>query len=604
MREAASGDVGYPLAMAINAEIAELFDRMAAALELLGENRFRAIAYSKAARALTEISDDVAVLACEPPRLLQIGGIGKDLASQICEYVETGHIARVEKILTEIPPGVLELVRIPGVGPKTAASLWKDGGVTSVADLKAKLETDELESMPRMGAKTLEKLKKAIAFAESGGQRVRIGDALPVAEFFIGELRKLPAVKRIDYCGSLRRGVETIGDIDILVGCDTPANDAQEIAETFSKLSAVREVLAAGATKSSIRTAAGMQVDLRIVNTSEYGAALMYFTGSKQHNVVLRQRAIDMDMKLNEYGLWPAGAPEERAAAVAADTEANIYQKLRLQFIPPEMREDRGEVDVADQGELPRLVEIGDIRCDLHAHTTASDGVWTIDQWAEFGKARGYHTVAVTDHSVSQYQARGLNVERMLRQIEDVREARKRVSGINILVGTEVDILADGSLDYPDEVLAQLDVVVASPHAALTQEGKPATARLIRAIENPYVHIIGHPTGRLVLRRPGIDPDMQAVIKAAAATGTALEINANYHRLDLRDTHAKAAIEAGVKLAINTDAHAPSDVDHLMYGILTARRAWARAEDVVNCLDAEALKTWLKAKRTHMGRES
>jgi DNA polymerase (family 10) len=371
--------------------------------------------------------------------------------------------------------------------------------------------------------------------------------------------------------------------------------DADPISDAFSKLEIVDDVLLKGSTKTSVRTSNGVQVDLRIVKSDSYGAALMYFTGSKEHNVKLRERALAMGMTLNEYELTDKAS----GRCVASRSEEEVYAAMKLPWIAPELREDRGEITLAANKQLPLLIHRSDILCDLHTHTSASDGRWSIRQLAAAAMDRGYHTVAITDHSKGQAQAHGLSIKRLEQQIQEVHDvAAEMQDRINVLAGSEVDILADGKLDYPDSLLRQLDIVVASPHAALTQEPAQCTKRLLKAIGNRYVTIIVHPTGRIVNRREGLHPDMPALFKAAAARGIALEVNANHHRLDLRDTHARAAIEAGVKLAINTDAHGPADFDELRYGLLTARRAGATANDVVNTLDAKSLRNWIAAARS------
>ncbi|MBI1368078.1 MAG: DNA polymerase/3'-5' exonuclease PolX [Planctomycetes bacterium] len=587
--------------MSINTQIAEQFEKMAAALELTGANRFRTAAYQRGARVLDEMAEDIAERATDVKNLTALDGIGKGLAEHILEFVQTGHIKEIDDTVKQVPPGVMAMMNIPGLGPKTIAMLWKDAGIESIANLKKALEAGKLDDLPRMGAKTIENLRKSIAFAEASGDRVNIADAMNVAEPIVEHMRKVKGVTQADYAGSLRRGRETIGDIDVLVACKDPQKQGESIGEAFRAMDKVEQVLAQGATKSSVRIEGGLQVDLRIVSEDEYGAALLYFTGSKEHNIRLRERAIKRGLSLNEYGLWRED-DEQKTKPVAAKTEESIYKKLDLQFIPPRMREDRGEIDAADKGTIPTLIELSDIKAELHAHTTASDGLWSIEELAEAAKRRGFHTVAVTDHSASSVIANGLDAKRLEKHIEAVHAANKNIKGITILAGSEVDILADGKLDYPDELLAELDIVVASPHVALTQEPNKATARLLAAIENPYVHILGHPTGRLVGRREGLSPDMAKLIKAAADTGTALEINAHHYRLDLRDVHARAAIEAGVKLAIDCDAHGPADLDELRYGILTAQRAWVTADDVVNCMTAAALKKWLTAKRDKMAK--
>lgn len=573
-----------------NARLAALFQEMADVTELLGGNRFRVIAFQKAARVLGELTQDVSEV--DPNELENIEGIGQGTADRISEFLETGQIAEHQDLIADVPPGVIRLLDIPGLGPKSVATLWKQGGVTDTDTLKKKLESGELEELPRMGKKTLANIQRNLAFAETTGQRARIGEALPLAHWFVEQLRKVKHVKDVAYAGSLRRGKETIGDLDLLVAADP--KHAAAISDAFAELEVVQDVLLKGETKTSVRTRQGLQADLRIVEPDSYGAALLYFTGSKDHNVRLRERAQGRGMKLSEYGLFKEGSDKP----AAGKTEAEVYEKLGLSWIAPEMREDRGEIALMEKGQVPRLIELTDIQCELHAHTTASDGVWSIRELAAAAADRGFHTVAVTDHSRGQVQAHGLSIERLEEHIAAVREVAAQMKDrITVLAGSEVDILADGKLDYPDSVLKQLDIVVASPHSALSQDSAKATKRLIKAIGNRYVTILGHPTGRIVNRREGLHPDMTEVIAAAADRGIALEINANYHRLDLRDTHARAALEAGVKLAINTDAHGPADLDQLLYGLLTARRAGATKDDVINTLSKTALAKWIKATR-------
>jgi DNA polymerase (family 10) len=589
-----------------NRQLAAIFQQMADVTELLGGDRFRVNAFSKAARVLGDLTDDLAAIGPDEKKLTALPGIGKGTAQRIAEYLRTGRVTDHDELMGQVPKGVLAMLEIPGLGPKTVALLWREGGVESIADLKAALATDRLAELPGLGPRKLENLRKSLAFAEQAGQRVRLGQAMPVAIWFVQQLRRVAGVQRCEYAGSLRRGRETIGDIDVIVGCDE--GQAAAIAEAFVGLEPVADVLLQGSTKTSVRTtpdAGGLQVDLRIVRPGQFGAALMYFTGSKDHNVRLRERAIAQGLRLNEYGLWRAGSTPEPAAEegapaepVAAATEQEVFETLGLPWIPPELREDRGEIALAERGELPELVTAGDIVAELHAHTDASDGRWSMRELVEAAIDRGFHTVAITDHSRSQVQAHGLSIERLEAQIAAIRElAEAYADRIRVLAGSEVDILADGKLDYPDSLLKQLDVVVASPHSALTQDAKKATRRLLKAMENRYVTVLGHPTGRLVGRREGLAPDMSAVIRAARQRGIALEINANHYRLDLRDTHARAALDAGVRLAINTDAHGPGDLDELRYGVLTARRAGATAGHVVNCLSASALERWLKSTR-------
>jgi len=589
----------------VNTKLSRIFQQMADVLEVLGANRFKVIAFQKASRVIGELTEDVAGM--DGKALRAVEGIGKGMADRIEAFVETGELAEAAELMAKVPSGVVDMLDVPGLGPKTVSLLWREAGLSDLDELTKALGTGELEALPGFGKKKIENIRKNLAFAKEAGKRARIGKAMPLAWWFIDQLKGLKKVKRIDFAGSLRRGKETIGDVDLLVAAD--GGDAGAIMEAFVALEPVTDVIAQGKTKSSVRTGessgisgGGMQVDLRVVPAESYGSALMYFTGSKEHNVRLRERAISMGMKLNEWGLTKQDTDE----VIAGGTEEDVFKALGLAWVPPELREDRGEVALAEQtyiagdgiAGLPDLIEVSDIRAELHTHTTASDGMWTIEQLATAAAECGFHTVAITDHSKGQVQANGLSDERLEKHIAAVRRvAEKLKNKIVVLAGSEVDILTDGRLDYPDSLLKELDVVVASPHAALSQEPAKCTARFLKAMENPYVTIMGHPTGRLIGRREGLSPDMGALFRAAAARGIAMEINANHWRLDLRDTHARAAIAAGVKLAINTDAHGPADLDQLQYGILTARRAGVTKNDVVNCMTQAGLAKWLKSMR-------
>ena len=581
--------------MRVNNELARIFAEMAVILELTGADRFRVAAHDRAGRALNDLAVDVGTLATSEKSLTAIDGIGASSAKKIMEYAESGAVSAHRALLGKVPPGLLDVLKIPGLGPKTVKVLWKEGGVTDLNSLARRLESGELERLPRMGAKTVENIRASMRFAAQSGGRVRLGEVLPVAEQIVRLLSEVPGASAVRHAGSLRRGAETIGDIDVLACAEDPA----ALGEAFRSMEDVDRVLAAGPTKSSVRLARGLQVDLRVVAPASYGADLMYFTGSKAHNVRLRERAIRMGLRLNEYGLFPDEGddepPQNRGVEpVAARTEEEIYRALELPWLPPEVREDRGELEA----EVPALIERADIRSELHAHTVASDGTFTIEELADEAKARGYEVVAVTDHSRASGQAGGLSIEDLRAHVAEVRAANDRIDGITILAGSEVDILADGRLDYPDEVLRDLDVVVASPHVALGQDPEAATKRLLKAITHPLVHIVGHPTGRLINKRPGLDPDIQALVQAAAAHGTALEINSSVLRLDLRDVHVRAAVDAGALIAIDTDAHTPSHLDQLRCGVLTARRGWLTAEGCVNTWPLPRLRKWLADKTT------
>jgi DNA polymerase (family 10) len=589
-------------AVASNADIANAFDEMAALLEITGGNAFKVNAYRRASRTCADAADDLCLLAQRAPaKLGSIEGIGSGLASKIAEFAASGTIADLAALRASVPPGLPELLQLQGVGPKTVRQLWKEAGVDSVAALKSAIGKGALAGLARIGTpKSIANITEAIEhhLSRAGAPaRYRIGQALPVGEGIAALLRGVNGVARVEIAGSARRGRDTVGDLDILVGM-SGVDAAERVSECAVSMEGVGKVLGRGPTKVSLRLSHGMQVDVRMVPMAAFGAALLYFTGSKEHNVQLRERAIARRMHLNEYGLFPDDgqpAPQDRGVApLAADDEESIYGALGMPHIPPECREAHGELEWT---EVPPLVELGDIRSELHAHTTASDGELSIVELAELAKSRGFHTIAVTDHSKASAQANGLSVDRLMRHIDAVREAEQSVGGIRILAGSEVDILADGRLDYDDDTLSRLDIVVASPHTALRQEPAAATARLLSAIRHPLVHIIGHPTGRIVLGRDGLSPDIRAVAAAAAEHGVALEINAHWMRLDLRDAHVRAAMEAGAMIAIDCDIHAAADADNLRYGVMTARRGGVTRDRCVNCLDADALAAWLARRR-------
>ncbi len=573
-----------------NAEVSRVLSRIADLLEIDGADVFRVNSYRRAARTIKETGEDVAALTAED-RLTELPGIGKGTAGRVKQFIETGRIDVLDELEAKFPPGLPALLEIPGMGPKKVALAHSALGVGGLDDLKKVIASGKLAELPGLGAVSVEKIAEGIAFMESGGGRTPLGIALPIAEAFAGQIGLLPGVRQVEIAGSLRRGVETIGDIDIV--CD--ADDGPAVVKRFTALEGVRCVLAAGGTKGSVTVEVEggreLQVDLRVVETESFGAALQYFTGSKDHNVRLRERALAKKWRLNEYGLYDG---ERR---IAGRGESDIYKKLGLPFIPPELREDRGEFDDAKPAEL---VTQEDIRGELHVHTTASDGRSTIEEMARAAKTCGYSYIAVCDHSKSSTIANGLTIERMRKHIEAIRRASGKVKGVTVLVGCECDILRDGSLDYPDELLAECDLVAASIHAAMgsSRSGKLSpTQRTLAAMENPYVTMIGHPTGRLIHQRAPMELDMAAVVEAAARTGTILEVNAAWQRLDLKDSHIRMALSAGAKLAINTDAHDTDQLAFMRYGVLTARRGGARPGDIVNCLTLAALRKVLGKKR-------
>jgi DNA polymerase (family X) len=599
--------------MSFNAALAAAFARAAKVLEILGEDGFRVNALARAARAFEDHAGDLA--AADRATLLKIPGVGPKIADKACEFAATGKIAEFDETLARIPLGLLDLLELPGLGPKTVAVLWNQGGVTDLAGLRRIIDDGSILSLPRMGAKSVEKLKQSLTFSAAVGQRQNIGIVTPLAERLAARLRTLPGVVRCAYAGSLRRGRETVGDLDLLV----EAADAAPIAEAFRAFPEVSAVLSAGERKSSVMLAlAGgsgrwgggggdgatpsgpqIQADLKVVPPGRFGAAMMYFTGSKDHNVSLRERAQHRGLTLNEYGLFPAPKDGEARAwadekPLAAATEEEVFAALGFAWIPPEVREATEELKVYEQGRATpeRLLELADINAELHAHTTASDGHLSIEELASKAKERGFHTIAVTDHSRSSAQANGLSIERLMQHVENIHKAREVVKGIDILAGSEVDILADGTLDYDDATLARLDVVVASPHTALSQDEDAATARLLAAVRHPRVHILGHPTGRLINKRPGLSPRMSEVFAAAKERGVALEINSHWMRLDLRDAHVREAVKMGCLIAINCDVHEALDFDNLRYGVLTARRGFVTPKACVNTWTPGSLRDW------------
>jgi DNA polymerase (family 10) len=570
-----------------NSDIAHLFNEIADLLEIKAENPFRVRAYRRAAEALEALSEDVASIAARG-ELEQIQGIGKDLAAKIQEVLDTGHIQHLEDLRREIPAGVVELMGVHGVGPRTAQLLFQQAGVDSVEKLEALARGGKLAGLPGIKAKTEQNILKGIAVWRAGRERMPLGRALALAEAIVASLKVLPGVSRIEPAGSLRRMRETVKDIDILV----TAEESGPVMEAFVGLPLVAEALARGETKSSVRLREGIQADLRVVEPRAFGAALQYFTGSKAHNIRVRELAVRKGLKLSEYGVFRD--PGERR--VAGTSEEEVYAALGLPWIPPELREDAGEVEAALGKRLPVLVETGDIRGDLHCHTNWSDGRMTPEELVRAAKARDYAYVAVTDHSRSSTVANGLDERRLEEQARVIEALRRRVKGITILHGSEVDIRPDGTLDFSDEVLARLDVVVVSVHSRFSQDERAMTDRILRALKNPHVRILGHATGRLLGERDPYPVDLEAVFAAARDGGVAVEINASPQRLDVNDRHARRARGLGLMLAINTDAHAESHLDFLRLGVGVARRAWLGPEAILNTRSTPELLGWLRRR--------
>lgn len=616
--------------MTASQRLADHLNLIARLLELLGEDPFRVRANQRAARAFEALP---ALPPLTPPphaatraALLEIDGVGPKIADKAIEFLTTGTTAELDDLRAKVPPGLLPLLDIPGLGPKTVAMLWQQAGVTDLPALNRIIADGSILNLPRMGQKAVDKLKASIQMREQAASRLELGRALPLAESIVNAVRAFPGVVQAAFAGSLRRGKETVGDLDILAAVDAP--DAPAVADAFCTLPAVRHVLTKGPAKASVRIAvttpddgdaqasdqpdaqpgnsapradpaaseSTFQCDLRLIEPARWGAALMYFTGSKEHNVRMRQRALDRGLTLNEYGLFPEDKadptpPQSRGVApVAARTEADVFAALALPEIPPELREDQGELDLAAP---PKLIRAEHIKAELHAHTTASDGSLSIQQLAAAALARGFHTLAITDHSQSSAIANGLKPARLREHIRAIHAAREQFPALRLLAGSEVDILADGSLDYDDDLLAQLDSVVASPHAALSQDSAAATARLVKAVSHPAVRILGHPSGRLIARRRGLEPDWDAVFCAAKDHDVALEINAHWLRLDLHDSLIRHALRLGCLIAVNCDVHQPADFDNLRFGILTARRGGLTPDRCINTWPADRLADWL-----------
>lgn len=585
-----------------NIEIARLLDETAALLEIDGADPFRIRSYRRAAEAVEQQTTQLAGLAADPKQLLAIPGIGKGMAANICQLVETGDMPIRAELLTKYKPSMLELLKLPGMGPKTVALVWSALGVSDINALEAAARDGKLAELPRMGEKFTIKLLKGIEDYRRNSSRFRIDAAQEQAASISALIRAFPGIEEITPAGSLRRGRETVGDLDLLV--TGPACEPDVVAaavEHVATLPLIDKLLARGQNKVSFTLRDNFQVDVRLLPKASYGAALQYFTGSKHHNVALRQRAIKRGMTLSEYALLRL----EDNKIVAAASEADIYRALELEYIPPELRENGGEIEAAaasfakaETGGLPQLITLADIRGDLHMHTDATDGRDTIRQMAEAALARGLKYIAITDHSKNLAMTNGLDDARALAHVKRIREVDAEMKGsIRVLPGIEVDILADGSLDLEDATLAEMDVVVASVHSHFNQPMDEVTARVLRAMENPQVRILGHPTGRKVLQREAYAIDIEQVLQRAAALGVAVEHNAAPARSDLNDLNLRRARELGCKIVVDTDAHSTEQLDQMRYGITQLRRAWLTAGDLLNTLPtAEAFLAKLRPK--------
>jgi DNA polymerase (family 10) len=579
-----------------NREIADIFAKVADMLEIRGDIIHRVLSYRRASETIRDLPRDLHAIAAEGT-LTELPNIGKTLAEKIEEMLNTGELEFYNRLAQEIPPSLVDVMHINGVGPKKAALFWKELDITTVDALKAAAEAGKLRDLPRMGEKSEKLVLAGIEALSRRTGRTPLGVALPAAQAILDELLALPQAIEGAIAGSIRRGRPTIGDVDLLVASD----DAAPIMDVFVNLPNVARVLGHGPTKSSIELHSGLQVDLRVLEKARWGTALNYFTGSQAHNIRMRELALAKGYSLNEHALRPLDADgnmiEDESQYVLCATEEEVYERVGLPYIPPELREDSGEIEAAQKGKLPNLIVLDDIQADLHMHTTWSDGKLSVREMAEEAKRRGRKYIVITDHSAYSAIANGLSAERLLQQQQDVRQVDAGMRpDFRVFHGVEMDIRSDGTLDLPDEVLAQLDFVIASLHFSLHQERSVITRRVLNAIENPHVDLIGHLRGQLIEQREPADLDMDAVFEAVVKHGTALEINANPMRLDIEAQFARRAVKMGIPLAIDTDAHSAEQMDLLYFGVLTARRGWVAAANVINTWPVERFVEWIQGR--------
>ncbi len=565
--------------MSVNAEVAEILYEISELYALKGEP-YRSRAYMMAAQRIGSLTEDIREI-WRRGELQSIPGVGKSIAAVIEEYLETGQSSKLEELREGLPRGVMELIELDGVGPKKAMKLYQELGINSIDELEAAAKAGRIRRLKGFGPKTEENILRSIEEYRRRQERFLLGAILPVIDEIIDYMKECDAVLRIEPAGSARRRKETVGDLDILVLSTRP----EEVVERFVSMPRVSRVISQGTTRSTVIIGANLQVDLRVIPPESYGSALQYFTGSKAHNIKLRTIAVKKGYKLNEYGLFD----RETGERIAGETEESVYKALGLEWIEPELREDRGEVEAAMEGRLPRLVKEEEIRGDLHIHTKWSDGTGTIEEMAEKAMSLGLEYIAICDHSKSMGIARGLDEERLRKQMAEIDKLNEQLEGFKVLKGIEVDIKADGTLDLPGSVLKDLDFVVASIHSGFKADERQMTERMIRAIHNDYVSAIGHPTGRIILRRRPYALNLDRVFEAAAEQGVLMEINAFPNRLDLNDVNAKAAKEHGIMMSIGTDAHAPNHMEFLNLGVAVARRGWLEPGDVINTLPVDEL---------------
>ncbi|MBN1406104.1 MAG: DNA polymerase/3'-5' exonuclease PolX [Candidatus Omnitrophica bacterium] len=568
-----------------NHKISEIFEAIADILEFKQDNQFKIRAYRRAAASIRAMSEDINEFAKANP-LNSIPGIGKDLSEKIEELLKTGALKSYEELKESVPGIIFDMMRIPGVGPKTAKLLYDELKIDSVEKLKKYAKEHKLSQLSHLKEKTEANILKGIELLEKSSDSMLLGDALPMAEGMVNYLKQKSPISKIDIAGSARRMKQTVKDIDILVSSKKP----QAVMHNFVNMPTTERVLVRGDTKSSILTRQGIQVDIRVVEPASYGAALVYFTGSKEHNVRLRELAVKKKLKINEYGVYSVkGGSASGGKKIAGKTEEEVYASVGLKYIEPELREDRGEIGAALKNKLPKLIEISDIRGDFHVHSNYSDGINTIEEMARFCKNLGYEYVVISDHSKSLKVAGGLSEQDLIKKNREIDAINKKIKGFKVLKGVEVDIDSDGNLDYSDEVLKDLDVVLAAIHTGFKQSKEVITKRILRAMDNKHVDIITHPTGRLLNAREPYAVDMTAVLKHAKKTGTVIEINGYPERLDLDDINSRIASEMGVKIALTTDSHRVEQLLNMRFAVSVARRAWLTQKDVLNTLSLKQI---------------
>jgi len=569
-----------------NKELADLFNRMADILEFKSENPFKISAYRKASRIIGDLTQDIEEIA-ESEKLKDVPGIGEGMAQKIVEYLKTGKVSKFEEVRKGISDELIAIMDIPGMGPKTLSMFHKEKGISNLPQLEKAVENGSLVGLPGIGEKKVENIKRGIQLFKQSKGRMNLGVAFPVAKRIVETLRQKTGSQKIEWAGSLRRMKENIGDIDILA----TGADHEKIVYTFTHLPEVREVLASGETKASIIVEGGTQIDLRVVEEDSYGAALQYFTGSKGHNIRLRGIAKAKGIKINEYGVFKG---EKK---IGGKEEEEVYRALGMDWIEPELREDRGEIEAAQDGRLPKLVQEFEIKGDLHVHSKWSDGTSSIEEIAKAAQKRGYQYVAICDHSKSLKIAHGLDESRLMKQIEEIDRLNEKLKDFQILKGSEVDILTDGTLDLSEKVLEKLDFAVAAIHSGFKQDKGKMTKRIIRALENPYIHVLAHPSGRLLGARDPYKVEIEELMEAAKKYGKALEINAYFERLDLNDIHCRKAKEMGIRVGIGTDSHHLDQIWMISLGVAVARRGWLETTDILNTLPLKGILKWCRRIR-------